>query len=246
MNLMSLEKSKKRRWVRFSLATFLFLALCIGGLIGGYQAGYHRGYNGGQALRIDQTQRSETYSTVLVIGTDLNTEERTAAVTDLSNLITSTIQSGVWSPQSGNQICDFPTNHTLVITAPGYVQREVRELFAQLENLITRDSIDDLLPALQGLASQGKTFDQIVPINQKPGAAGNEFVERYFNSTVRGLSKNWGDPAFQGKCQDTGFPLWSLDQQLATWPRGNGVAYVALRVTTGGQLQIVSGYRAKS
>jgi hypothetical protein len=243
---MSLAQSKKRRWARFSLATFLFFALCIGGLIAGYQAGYRRGYNGGQALRMDQTQQSDTYSTVLVIGTELSAEEHATGVGDLRDLITSTIHSEIWSPQSGNEIRDFPTNHTLVITAPGYVQREVRALFGQLENHITRASIDDLLPALQGLASQGKTVDHIVPINQKPGTTGNVFVERYFNATVRGLSKQWGEPDFQGKCQDSGFPSWSLDQQLATWARGNGIAYVALRIVPDGQLQIVSGYRADS
>ena len=238
--------STKRHWLRFSLATFFFISLTIGTIIAGYQSGYRHGYNSGQTIRLDETQRSEVYTTVLVIGTDLNSTERAAGVADLTDLITSTVRSDIWSPQSGNEIRDFPANDSIVITAPGYAHREIRDLFMQLERMATRDSVDDLLPLLQSLASQGKTIDHVVPIAEKSGTSADAFTERYFGATVRGLSKHWGDPQFQGKCQDAGFPIWSLDQQLATWRRGKGLAYVALRTTANGKLELVSGYRASS
>ena len=112
--------STKRRWLRFSLATFFFISLTIGTIIAGYQSGYRRGYNSGQTIRLDETHRSEVYTTVLVIGTNLNSTERAAGIADLTDLITSTVRSDIWSPQSGNEIRDFPANDSIVITAPGY------------------------------------------------------------------------------------------------------------------------------
>jgi hypothetical protein len=86
-----------------------------------------------------------------------------------------------------------------------------------------------------------------VPIEtSKNSKKSRAYLERYFNATVGGITKHWGFPRFHGDCRDAGFPEWSLDQQIATWPRGNGISYVALRITDDGQLHLLSGFHGGS
>src|SRR5262245_34028041 len=40
---MDVDQSKKRRWLRFSFATMLFLIACLCGFMGGYRSGYFAG-----------------------------------------------------------------------------------------------------------------------------------------------------------------------------------------------------------
>jgi hypothetical protein len=241
------SEKPKRRWARFSLATLLFASLCIGGLLGGYQSGYRRGYSSGAAQRYDEAQSVETYSTEVIVWPDLPADERAKGVDELKELITSTVAPEVWTSAAGNEIRDFPQNQSLVITAPGYVHREIRDVFTQIESLKTRGMTDQLLPALQRMASQGKPQQQPIPLQvPKNSRMAQAWIEKYFDATIEGTSKHWGDPKFQGKCTDSGFPLWSLDQRIATWSRGGGVSYLALRYTDDGQPQIVAGWHEKS
>ena len=99
---MTEHPKKAKRWLRFSLGTLLFASLCIGGLLGGYQSGYRSGNKAGQASRYDNTQITETYSTMNLIWPDLPADERTTAVGELKDLIQTTIATEIWaSPTSG-------------------------------------------------------------------------------------------------------------------------------------------------
>ncbi len=237
----------KRHWFRFSLATLLFVSLCLGGLLAGYKSGYRRGYNSGAADRYDETQAVETYSTAAVVWPDLPADERVKAVEELKALITSTVLPDIWATGTGNEIRDFPENQSLIITAPGTAHREIRDLLQQLENLKTRGLADQLLPALQQMASIGKPKQFEIPIQApKNSHMAVAWMEKYFDATVQGTAQHWGGPKFQGKCTDAGFPQWSLDQRIATWNRGNGIAYLALRCTDDGQPQIIAGWRESS
>lgn len=244
--MMDHPKSAKR-WLRFSLGSLLFITLYIGGLLGGYQSGYRSGYNSGQASRYDNTQVTETYNTMNLIWPDLPADERATAARKLKDLIQSTVASEVWTDGAGNDVRDFSTNQSLVITAPGSAQREIRELFAQLESQADRGGANELLPALQALASQGKPQVSELPIYApKNSQAAHAWLKNYFGCTVDGVADKWGEPIFQGERTDAAFPDWSSDQQIATWLRGNGVVYLGLRYLKDGQLHLVAGWREES
>jgi hypothetical protein len=244
---MSESEKPKRRWARFSLATLLFMSLCIGGLLAGYQSGYRRGYSSGAAQRQDETQSVETYSTEVVIWPDLPPDERAKAVDELKDLITSTVASEIWESGMGNQIEEFPPNQSLVITAPGYVHREIHDLFRQIGGLKTGGMTDQLLPTLQLMASQGKAQERPIPLQvPKNSQVAQAWIDKYFDATVQGTSKLWGNPKFRGICTEAGFPQWSLDQRIAAWSRGGGICYLALRYTKDGQTQFVAGWHEKS
>lgn len=244
---MSSAARSQKPWPRFSLATFLFVSICIGGLIAGHQSGYRNGYNAGAAQRYNETQSSETYSTAAFVWPDLPAEERTQSVDQLKDLIRSTIATDIWSDGSGNEIRDFPTNHSLVITAPGSVHSELKNLFAQLERLANRGGGNELLPAMQSLAAQGKSQESPLSITvPKNSQMAQVWLEKYYGLTIESINEHWGPPDFRGACTDATFPNWSIDQQIATWPRGNGLAYLALRYLDDGQLHVVIGWREDS
>ncbi len=244
---MPADKQSKRRWLRFSLATFLFVSLCIGGSIAGYQSGYRRGYNSGKSTQYNEAQVVETYSTISFIWPDLPEADRITGVRNLIDLIKSTIATDLWDDRLGNEIREFPANHSLIVTAPGSVQHEIRDLFAQLETIQNRESVVDLLPALQAMASIGKTQANVLDIKApKDSSTSGIWLEKYFGATVKGVSKHWGSPHYEGKCTDVGFPQWSLDQRIATWQRGSGFSYLAIRYADDGQLHLVAGWRNNS
>jgi hypothetical protein len=244
---MPTDSKPTTRWFRFSLATFLFACLCISGLMAGYQSGFRAGYHKGQETRYDQTQISELYSTSAVIWPDLPGDEWAKSAAELKDLIRSTISSEVWGTGSGNVIYQYPSSQSLMIVAPGSAHREIKELFAQLESLGSRNGAEQLLPALQALAAQGKTQDTPLQIAApKNSLLARAWLEKYFRLTVDGISQRWGRPEFRGACTDAEFPAWSLDQQIATWPRGNGQVYLALRYLDDGELHLVAGWRESS
>jgi hypothetical protein len=245
--IMADGNNNKRRWLRFSLATFLFVCLCIGGSIAGYQSGYRRGYNSGASTRDDEMQSVQTYDISFLIWPDLPASDRETGIKELVDLIKSTISSDIWDEQSGNEIREYPTNNSLVITAPGSVHREIRDRFKQLEDSQTRGMAKQIMPAMQAMASKGKSHDWPLDVKApKNSQMAGIWLEKYYDATVSGISKRWGAPRYQGKCTNTGFPDWSLDQQIATWRRGSGLSYLALRFAKDGHLQIVAGWRENS
>ena len=239
----------KRRWVRFSLATFFFISLSIGTIIAGYQSGHRRGYNSGAAARYDETQTTESYSTVAIVWPDLPPSERETAFNNLKDLLQSSITPDIWNDARGNQIRPDPFGYgNMIVTAPGSTQKEIRDLLAQLERLSMQGGVQELLPAMQSLTSvgsaQGKSQDAVFPIT--PPKTRPDWIDKYFDLTADGIRKQWGTPRYQGKCTDAGFPAWSLDQRIVTWPRGGGLSYLALRRLDDGQLHIVAGWHKNS
>lgn len=241
----------KLRWFRFSLATFLFVSLCIDGLIGGYQSGYRQGYIQGQATRYNETQVVEQYDTSFLIWPDLAASDRASSFDSLKDLIQSTICTDIWG-SGGNVIEADPFGrYTMFVTASGKAQKEIRDLLSQLEGLQNRGGMATLLPIMQGLASQGvaqhKSQDTVISIDMpKNSIHFDAWFDKYFALTVEGVSKQWGTPRFQGQCSDPGFPEWSLDQRIATWSRGGGLSYFAARRLKDGQLHIAAGWRERS
>lgn len=220
------------------------------GLLGGYRSGYRTGYNSGQQDYYDRNLVSETYGTSHVIWPDLTGEERAKAVHPLIELIQSTIASEIWdAAATGAEIRDFESGQSLVITAPGAVQREIRQLFRQLGDLQSRKSAKNmpLISTMQSLASRGisgtTTFHFAVP---KSSQLAHQWFEEYYAAGVDCVSESWGRPTYAGLCTDPGFPKWSLDQRIAIWPRGPGLAYLALQRQGDGQLHLIAGWRKES
>jgi hypothetical protein len=242
---MSQDGTYRRPWLRFSLATFLFACLCVGGLIAGYQSGYRAGYQVGSEARYDNSQAVETYNCASYVWADRSAEGQLEDINKLVDLIRSTIAPDIWSsPQ--NEIRVFPSNHSLVITAPGSVHHEIRQLLAQIDNLSGRRLASklQLVPGLQQLVAVGQSGAVAFPFDL-PGDSrlAMQWLEETHRISADEVSKLWGRPRFDGACTDKGFPQWSVDQKLVTWKRQNGVAFVSLRYLDDGKLYLMTGFQ---
>jgi hypothetical protein len=237
----------QRRWLRFSLATLFFAALSIGALLGGYQSGYRLGYRAAGEDYYDVHLTTEVHNTSGFLFPDLAADDRKKQLDALQELIESTIASEIWSdPRSGAEIHVFPQNQSFVVTAPGSVHKEIRTLFQQLSDMYDHKAVKQmrLVSVLQSLASQGEaqaTTIQIATPHNSPLA--QEWVAQHFEAAVDSVDESWGHPAYRGACEDPNFPAWSLDQQIATWQRGHGLAYLALRNLDDGHVRLVAGWR---
>lgn len=236
----------QRRWLRFSLATLFFAALSIGALLGGYQSGYRLGYRAAGEDYYDVHLTTEVHNTSRFLFPDLADEERNKQLDALRDLIQSTIASEIWSdPRSGAEIRMFAKNQSFVITAPGSVHKEICALFQQLSDMYNHKTVKQmrLVSVLQSLASQREsqaTTIQIATPHNSPFA--HEWVAQHFDAAVDSVDESWGRPAYRGACEDPSFPAWSLDQQIATWQRGGGLAYLALRNLDDGHVHLVAGW----
>jgi hypothetical protein len=230
---------------RFSLATFLFISLCIGGMIAGYQSGFQSGYRSGRNAQYNDSQAVETYSYASLVWPDLPAEVQLESVGNLTDLIRTTISPEIWDLPN-NEIRNFSANRSIVISAPGSVHQEIRQLFMQLDDLANRKLASELqlVPALQALAAKGQTGAMAFPLAvPRSSQQAQQWLEKNFRIAADEISKQWGRPRFDGACTDKAFPQWSLDQKLVTWRRGNGLAYIALRFQDDGKLHLMAGFK---
>ena len=100
-----MDKSR-RRWIRFSIGTLLFLMLCVGGFLGGYRSGYDVGLNAGEDAKI----YAVSYQVGdLVVPLDAPGETKTigepqlveADFDSLHELITTTVDPETWTQVGG-------------------------------------------------------------------------------------------------------------------------------------------------
>ena len=218
-----------KRLFRFSLGTLLFVMLCVCGYFGGYR----RGFDDGKEERRVTTVVVMTYPVSDLI-TPLDEPDtpqlRQNAMDQLIDLIVTTVEHESWLENSTGEgeIQPFPANNSLVISQTGRVHDQIAELFAQLRKLRTEVDVKETIPLLQTLASTER--QQSVTLRKLAGnSQGQDGIELLFDSAVANIADRWGAPEFHGAATDRDFPPWSAAQQMATWPKGDGVAYIAVQ-----------------
>lgn len=220
------------RFFRFSLGTLLFAMLSLAGYLGGRRAGYQEGYRTGADRLADEEVTLQIYPVddiVEMIGI--------SAVQEVKELITLTVEHESWAVHGtgDGEIMPDAANRRLIITQTGKTHEQVQELLAQLRHLMTVVDAREVVQTCQTAASTQKSTTLILramSVKERPGgpsaAKWAPLVDRLFDNAVANLTDLWDDPDFEGSCTEQGFPAWSLAQRLATWPRGDGVAYLAV------------------
>jgi hypothetical protein len=224
------DRFRRKRLLRLILALALLIILCT--------LGYQRGYDAGYASAEPPPSSTARYQVVYPVG-DLVTpvmtppEEGSApAAVDfdrLIDLIVATIEHESWmeSGTGEGEIQPFPTNLSLVISQTQRVHGQVAELLEQLRRLNEEIQAKEVVPYLQSCAAYGKDASQA--FRKLPaGAKGTAAADKLFDRSVENLAELWGGPAFNGERTAEDFPTWSNAQRIATWPRGEGQAYLAV------------------
>lgn len=122
----------RHSWMRFSLATLLFIVFCIGGFFAGYRTGV-------QFLQNDVSMYVRTYSVDdLLTGTD--EERRMSQVRGIIAEITETINHSNWEEVGGEGFIvarggtekPLGAPERLKVVALGKDQRQIRKLLVEL------------------------------------------------------------------------------------------------------------------
>jgi hypothetical protein len=221
------------------LANRLFRVFCaLAMLIAVVTVGYNRGYDAGYVSAEPPPTSTALLQIVYPVG-DLVTpvmtppeEGSTPAAVDfdrLIDLIVATVEHDSWmeSGTGEGEIQPFPTNLSLVISQTQRVHEQVADLLEQLRRLNEDVQAKEVVPYLQSCAAYGS--DGAQAFRKLPGGAkGAAAANTLFDRSVENLAELWGDPAFNGEPTAEDFPTWSKAQRIATWPRGEGQAFLTV------------------
>lgn len=238
------------RPLRWTLAAALLVALATLG----YREGYRRGYEPEELIQLPpSTLLVKTYPVAdLVTPVEGHPSRNLPLDFDpLVDLIVSTVEHESWMENGAGdgEIQPFPTNQTLVISQTQRVHEQISDLLDQLRQMGRAVDAKQAISLFQSLAAYGK--DGVVGTNdlgtlsfhgsKDPRTA----VVECFAKTMQNISDVLGPPAFRGKRDEADFPAWSTAQELAWWPRGAGVAYIAIEPDADPRPQMILGWRPK-
>lgn len=240
-----MARANLKRWFRFSLGTLLFAALCVAG----YFSGYRNGFGSGKADRKAGTIYVKVYPVAdLITPLDkADTPEARRESTDaLIDLIVSTVDHDTWMENGSGEgeIQPFPANNSLIISQSGRVHNQVAALLDQLRKLSTEVEVEQTIPLIQSLAANQRT-DPVTIRKAAGGGKGAAAIDLLFDSAVENMADRWGDPDFRGAATDRGFPAWSVAQRLAVWPKGDGLAYIAVQEDAQDGHVLLAGWHAE-
>ena len=104
---------RRKRVFRFSIATLLFLMLCLGGYLGGYRAGFNRGTQDVASA----TTFVRTYPVADLLTPKNPAAAATADFDDLIDVIVATVSPKDWTEKGtgDGEIQPFPSNMSLVV-----------------------------------------------------------------------------------------------------------------------------------
>jgi len=162
----------------------------------------------------------------------------------LIDLIVSTIDNESWleNGTGEGEIMPFPTNMSLVISQTQRVHEQIADLLEMLRTHQITVKADEIIPSLQSRAAYGREAPPH-PLRELPKTAkGEAAMKRLFDEAVANLAAIWGSPTFRGGELDEDFPDWASGKQIAIWPRGEGIAYVAVQEGDALQ-QLLAGWR---
>lgn len=235
-------RSTARLW-RWALAAALLVVLAIFG----YREGYRRGYEPKQLAPITTNSLVvKTYPVAdLVTPVGGNVPSKLPLDFDpLIDLIVSTIEHESWMENGTGEgeIRPFPSNASLVISQTQRVHEQIADLLQQLRRLGTSVEAKQAISLFQSWAMHGKPTS-LCPNFVLGGDEGRQKIEQCFAKTQQNIVDVWGQPSFHGRRQEDDFPAWSQAEELAVWPRGAGVAYIAVERDGESRSQLILGWR---
>lgn len=128
--------SNLKRLFRFSIATLLFLMLCLGGYLSGYRAGFKTGAQDASAARL--VVRTYPVGDLVISRAPLPMPR--ADFDSLIDLIVTTIAPETWMSNGvgEGEIQPFPANLSLVISQTQATHVAIAKLLERLRKLQTR------------------------------------------------------------------------------------------------------------
>jgi hypothetical protein len=218
-----------KRLFRFSIGMMLFAMLCISGYLGAHRAGQKAGAN---AL-YDVSFHTKVHNLSDLVIDQPNQGARDKLFEEIRKSLQTTVAPESWASTGANgEMCDiqpFPAAASLIISQRGAVQVQIDAALQAYRDRQLKAHTDKVVAEIERLAADEQTGPVVLsqfPQNEPLALAA---VELRYENAVRNLTERWGASHFSGACTDAGFPLWSVAQSIATWPKNGGEAYLAVQ-----------------
>lgn len=213
----------------------------------GYRQGYRRGYEPDPMAQVMATALVvKTYPVADLVTLPAGSQPSKFPVDfdPLIDLIVTTVEHQSWMENGtgSGEIQPFPINRSLVIAQTSRVHEQIADLLQQLRRLGTSVDAKQAISLFQSWAMHGKPTS-LCPNLVLGGDEGRQKIEQCFAKTQQNIVDVWGQPTFHGQRGDDGFPTWSRAEELAYWPRGAGVAYIAIELDAESRSQLILGWR---
>ena len=233
-----------KRLFQFSIRTMLFAILCVSGYLGAHRIGERAG----AARRYDESFFIKIYSVADLVIEHSEPNDREQQCLEIIAYLRSNVALESWGASNAAgqiyEIQPFSANGSLIVSQRGAVHRQLDAALHAYRQRQTRHHTDKATSEVERLAADQLSEPVVLTSYSlaKPleAAAG----ELRFDSTVRALTDRWGNPGFKGECTDAGFPLWSVAQSTAIWPKAGGDAYIAVQDWPDVGRALVVGWRS--
>lgn len=223
------NQPRRFRWLfQFSLFALMTLTSCVAGYLGGYRWGMQQ-----QEQDVyDATIFPATYYVADLVTPIVNVGEEPPGpdFDSLIELITSTIDSDVWSANGNgeSEIRPYPGNLSLVVSAPGSTHDQIEELLNQLrrlQNMLPEDFMERVRTTVARKLPRAiplKVFHVCPPEY-------HQRLENFFDPVTEAITKEYGRPSLEVASGERGFPEWAVGQRVAVWNRWGGKLYLSLQ-----------------
>lgn len=234
-----------KRLFRFSIGMMLFAMLCVSGYLGAHHAGARTGAKD----RYDESYfvRVHTLADLMIERPD--PQEREALYDEVIQLLQTTVAPKSWGvADADGQICDiqqFSTNAGLVISQYGYAHDQIDAALQAYRDRQLKAQTDKAAAEIEQLAADEQTDPVVLTRYSKNEPLALAAIELRYENAVRNLTERWGTPRFSGACTDAGFPLWSVAQSIAAWPKNGGEAYLAVQDLPESGRVLLAGWRPR-
>ena len=243
MEVPATEHRPFRRSLRWALAVTILVVLAAFG----YRKGYRRGHEPQHLVQLTANSlvmRTYPVADLIVPRAGSHPSKSLPDFDPLIDLIVSTVETETWMENGTGEgeIQPFPTQETLVVSQTQRVHEQISDVLDQLRRLPMEVAAKEAIPMLQTRAAcrQDGSYAIRSFSNSKPG---DGVAAKCLAQTTLNIADIWGSPAFRGQRDDADFPAWSTAEELACWPRGAGVAYIAIESDANDRPQLILGWR---
>ena len=132
------ELNSKRRWLRFSFATMLFLIACLCGFMGGYRSGY---FAGDRAWKYNQVY-PQTYNVADLVASPDTTNGIQVSEPDLDNLV-SAINDAMRDMKDLCTVRPFKTKLSLVVAANQVGHELIADMLQDLRKNGAKNAVEE-------------------------------------------------------------------------------------------------------
>jgi hypothetical protein len=234
-----------KRLFRFSIGMMLFAMLCVSGYLGAHRAGQKAGAKD----LYDVSFRTKVHNFSDLAIDQSNQGEREELLGEISELLHTTVAPESWaSTGATGEMCGiqpFPAMASLIISQRGAVHDQIDPALQAYRDRQLKAHTDEAAAEIERLAADEQTEPVVLTRYPPDEPLAASAVELRYENAVRTLMERWGSPHFSGKCTDAGFPLWSVAQSIATWPKNGGEAYLAVQDLPEAGRVLLTGWRPR-